>query len=61
MSVSGIRPEAQVGFAAAEAYDAGRPAYPSEAVDQLLQHMQVAGVQGAKILEIAAGTGQTLG
>ena len=59
MSAGAIRPQAQLGFAAAEAYDAGRPTYPPAAVDQFLQHLEVAGVQRAKILEIAAGTAET--
>ena len=58
MSNSGIRQEAQTGFAAAAAYDAGRPTYLSETVDLLLQKLGVVGVQRAKILEIAAGTGK---
>lgn len=58
MSATAIRPQAQLGFAAAEAYDASHPTYPAAAVNQLLQHLEVAGVQRAKILEIAAGTGK---
>lgn len=58
MASSGIKPEAQTGFAAAVEYDAGRPTYSPDAVDQLLKHLEVAGVQGARILEVAAGTGK---
>lgn len=58
MAESGLRKEAQTGFAAAAAYDAGRPTYLPEVVDLLLQKLEVSGVQGAKILEVAAGTGK---
>jgi ubiquinone/menaquinone biosynthesis C-methylase UbiE len=58
MASSNIRPEALTGFAAAAAYDAGRPSYSSEAVEQLLQKLEVSGVEGAKILDLAAGTGK---
>jgi SAM-dependent methyltransferase len=58
MADSGLRKEAQTGFAAAAAYDAGRPTYLPEVVDLLLQKLEVSGVQGAKILEVAAGTGK---
>lgn len=58
MATSGIRPEAQSGFAAAAAYDASRPTYLPEAVDRLLEKLQVANLQSARILEIAAGTGK---
>jgi ubiquinone/menaquinone biosynthesis C-methylase UbiE len=58
MTTSGIRPEAQVGFSAAAEYDAGRPTYLPEPVEQLLERLQIAGVKGARILEIAAGTGK---
>ena len=58
MATSGIRQEAQSGFFAAAAYDQGRPTYLPEAVESLLRNLGVAGVQGAKILEVAAGTGK---
>ena len=58
MTSARIRPEAQTGFAAAAAYDAGRPTYRAEAVDLLLGKLDLAGVQGAKILDLAAGTGK---
>ena len=56
--VSGIRQQAQTGFAAAAAYDAYRPSYPAEAVQQLLEACEVADVERAKIADLAAGTGK---
>ena len=58
MAASGLKPEAQAGFAAAAAYDAYRPAFPPQAVDELLERLEVVGVQGAKIADLAAGTGK---
>ncbi|EXJ96068.1 hypothetical protein A1O1_01194 [Capronia coronata CBS 617.96] len=49
---------AQAGFASASAYDAHRPSYPAEAVDRLLESLGMAGVKGAKIADLAAGTGK---
>lgn len=49
---------AQTGFAAAAAYDAHRPSYPQEAVEQLLQALEIVGVTGAKVADLAAGTGK---
>lgn len=46
------------GFAAASSYDIHRPSYPLEAVQQLLTRLNVAGRQGARILDLAAGTGK---
>lgn len=46
------------GFAAASSYDLHRPSYPPEAVQQLLTRLNVAGRQGARILDLAAGTGK---
>lgn len=58
MASSFLRNEAQSGFAAAAAYDAGRPAYSPEVVDQLLERLSLKGVQHAKVLDLAAGTGK---
>ena len=46
------------GFAAASAYDQHRPSYPPEAVQQFLTHLKVSGLSGARILDLAAGTGK---
>jgi ubiquinone/menaquinone biosynthesis C-methylase UbiE len=46
------------GFEASSAYDAHRPSYPPEAVDQLLSALKVIGAQGASVADLAAGTGK---
>lgn len=46
------------GFAAASYYDLHRPSYPPEAVQKLLTRLNVAGRKGARILDLAAGTGK---
>jgi len=52
-------PEAvQVGFAKASSYDKHRPSYPPDAVEQLLTNLQVSGRPGAKVVDLAAGTGK---
>lgn len=53
-----LAPAAAQGFQNAGAYDAHRPAYPAEAVDQLLGYMHLTGQTGARIVEVAAGTGK---
>ncbi len=58
MSHSALAHEAQVGFAAASTYDAHRPSYPPEAVNQLLTALNVAEVKGATVADLAAGTGK---
>jgi SAM-dependent methyltransferase len=49
---------ASQGFANAQAYDAHRPSYPPEAVSSLLQHLGLANFEGARVVEIASGTGK---
>ena len=46
------------GFQDGSRYDQHRPSYPLEAVDALLKHLQVAGSEGARIVDLAAGTGK---
>ena len=58
MKKSEIPEAAQSGFAPAAAYDAHRPSYPEEAVQQLLEVLEIAGVRGAKVADLAAGTGK---
>lgn len=53
-----IATEVQAGFASAAAYDAYRPTYPPRALSELLTHLDVAGVKGAKVMDLAAGTGK---
>ena len=53
-----IASAAQSGFASASAYDTHRPSYPSEAVDKLIEVLELKGKDGAKILDLGAGTGK---
>lgn len=55
-------PSASVkGFQDGSRYDQHRPSYPLEAVDSLLKHLQVADLKGARIVDLAAGTGKFTG
>ncbi|KAI5862196.1 S-adenosyl-L-methionine-dependent methyltransferase [Durotheca rogersii] len=49
---------AEQGFKDAASYDAHRPSYPPEAVEAFLSKLKVAHQPGAKIVEIASGTGK---
>ncbi|MCP9489214.1 MAG: class I SAM-dependent methyltransferase [Solirubrobacteraceae bacterium MAG38_C4-C5] len=51
-----IDPRAASGFAAADAYQRGRPSYPKEAIDRLLGALQLS--ESSRVLDLAAGTGQ---
>lgn len=42
----------------ASSYEHHRPSYPPEAVDSLLTHLQVQGLKGARIVDLASGTGK---
>ena len=57
-SSSNLDERAVVGFAKSEAYDQYRPAYSDTIVQLLLEKLGVAGKNGAKILDLAAGTGK---
>lgn len=46
------------GFANAALYDEHRPSYPSDAVTILLDAAVVDGVDGARVVDLAAGTGK---
>lgn len=46
------------GFAAASSYDRHRPSYPAEAIEQLFTHLALHNQHGARILDLAAGTGK---
>lgn len=50
--------QATTGFSNASHYDKYRPSYPAEAVDKLLKNLGVAGVQNARIVDLACGTGK---
>lgn len=58
MSTFTIDSRAQTGFQNAHSYDTHRPSYPAEAVSKLLTHLNLAGVEGAKIVDLACGTGK---
>lgn len=47
-----------IGFQDASSYEHHRPSYPAEAVESLLEHLQVKGLNGARIVDLAAGTGK---
>ena len=51
-------PIAQTSFANSAAYDAHRPTYPQASVQHLLEQCRVAGKRGARIIDLAAGTGK---
>ena len=50
--------QASTGFSDASHYDKYRPSYPVEAVEKLLKNVGVAGVQNARIIDLACGTGK---
>ncbi|KAK4192627.1 putative methyltransferase [Podospora australis] len=49
---------ASQGFKDAGAYDAHRPSYPQDAVNDFLIQLGLSGRRGARIVEIASGTGK---
>lgn len=52
-----IDPRAASAFAAvADAYQQGRPSYPTEAIDRLAEYLQLG--EASRVLDLAAGTGQ---
>ena len=52
-------PEASTkGFAKATLYDLHRPSYPLDVVDALLKATHIDDLKGAKIIDLAAGTGK---
>ncbi|KAF4124033.1 tRNA G46 methylase TrmB [Geosmithia morbida] len=57
-ATAAIHDSATVGFHNATAYDAHRPSYPPQAVDQLLTNVGVDGSRGARVVDLAAGTGK---
>ena len=56
--MSTFSPIAQTSFANSTAYDAHRPTYPQASVQHLLEQCRVAGKRGARIIDLAAGTGK---
>lgn len=55
MSIASV---AQSGFASSSAYDTHRPSYPAEAVERFIEVLEIKGKEGAKVLDIGAGTGK---
>ncbi|KAL5611541.1 hypothetical protein BROUX41_000872 [Berkeleyomyces rouxiae] len=58
MTEAKIHSSAVVGFTNGKYYDTFRPTYVEEATSGLLDGLNLTGKKGAKILEIAAGTGK---
>ena len=58
MSNPTIHNSAATGFTDATSYDAHRPSYPDDAVESFLGHLGVSGQKGARIVDLAAGTGK---
>ena len=56
-NMSTFSPIAQTSFTNSTAYDAHRPTYPSSSLQHLLTQCRVAGKRGARIIDLAAGTG----
>jgi len=56
--MSTFSPIAQTSFANSTAYDVHRPTYPQASVQHLLEQCRVAGKRGARIIDLAAGTGK---
>lgn len=51
-----VDPRAVSGFVAADAYAQGRPSYPSEAIDRIMDFCQL--TVASTVIDLAAGTGQ---
>jgi hypothetical protein len=49
---------ANAGFDDASSYDKFRPSYPPEAVEKLLVHLGLSGMEGARVIDLASGTGK---
>ena len=56
--MSSIHKAATSGFFSALDYDTHRPSYPESAVSAFLSALKIAGVQGARIIDLGAGTGK---
>lgn len=55
MSIAGV---ALTGFASSSSYDTHRPSYPSDALQTFLEVLEIKGQNGAKVLDLGAGTGK---
>lgn len=58
MSGPAIHQTATTGFGNANAYDKHRPTYPPDAVQELLDRLDIAGRPGRNVVDLAAGTGK---
>ena len=58
MATHAVHRSAAEGFKNAKAYDSHRPSYPLEALDKLLRETELEGRAGARIIDLAAGTGK---
>ena len=58
MSATAYSDHARSGFADGANYDQYRPSFPEASVDTLLKAVRVAGLAGANIVDLAAGTGK---
>ena len=56
--MTSIHKAAQSGFSAASRYDTHRPSYPQSAVSAFLSALNISKVQGARIIDLGAGTGK---
>ena len=53
-----INPDALSSFTNSAAYDSHRPTYPPASIQHLLVQCRVAGKRGARVVDLAAGTGK---
>ncbi|CAG8955312.1 hypothetical protein HYFRA_00011294 [Hymenoscyphus fraxineus] len=53
-----LDPRASTGFSDASSYDTHRPSYPPQAVEKLLNHINLSGVKGARVIDLGSGTGK---
>lgn len=58
MPSDGLDHQVEPGFSKGAEYDQHRATYAADAVDLLLDNLQVLGKKGARILDLAAGTGK---
>ena len=56
--MTSIHKAALSGFSSASHYDNHRPSYPDSVVSAFLSALKISGVQGARIIDLGAGTGK---
>lgn len=57
-SVFALDDRATTGFSNASQYDKYRASYPDDAVEALLGHLNLSGIENARIIDLASGTGK---